>query len=215
MKKLLLLCCCFAILAACNDDDSIIEPSKNPVQLDKLEVGQKSYFLNYLSNCDSLNTNFHLTGDTLVLEVVEENGALKFKESFTEHSPKTINNPTSPVFYSVEAFDNFVLIPQRFESNLFFFYGNDTIHINNLNQEAMIQNECRIDFNGSTFIGNEIGLIDEFKIGDFKQKNKTVVSCVPMMWNLDAYLIYDKNALYMSHSVNQFDNSIAGWVLLE
>ncbi|NJN78915.1 MAG: hypothetical protein HC803_11810 [Saprospiraceae bacterium] len=78
----------------------------------------------------------------------------------------------------------------------------------------MVQNNCRIDFNGSTFIGNEIGLVDKFTIGGFEQTEKTVVSCVPMMIDLDAYLIYNNEQLYMSHTVDKFSNQVWGWNLI-
>lgn len=214
MKRIFPIICIFVIFTACNED-SIILSQRDYIDFRDLEDGQYSYFIRYESTCDNLNGDFVLTGDTLRVEVIEENNDFKFKESFTENSPMYINGQTEPTIHEVIPYDNFILIPERFNSALFFFYGNDTIHTRNFERENMVQNNCRVDFNGSTFIGNEIGLIDKFEIGDFEYKNKTVVSCLPMMIELDAYLIYDNKELVMSHTVDKFSNQIWGWKLIE
>ena len=214
MKRVLPIVCLLAIFAACNED-SIILPKRDYIDLRDLEDGQYSYFVRYESTCDNLNGDFQLTGDTLKVEVVEEDNDFFFKETFTENSPTYINGQTQPIIHEIMPYDDFILIPERFSSALFFFYGNDTIRTNNIEREDMTQNNCRVDFNGSTFIGNEIGFLDKFKIGDFEYKNKTVVSCVPMMIDLDAYLIYDNKELVMSHTVDKFSNQIWGWKLIE
>jgi len=214
MKRILPIICLLTILAACNED-SIILPQRDYIDLRDLKIGQYSYFVRYESNCDNLSGDFQFTNDTLLVEVIEENGEMKFRERFTENSPMYQNGQTDPIIHKVEHYDDFMLITERFNSPLFFFYGNDTIHLRNLEREDMVQNNCRIDFNGSTFVGNEIGFIDKFEIGDFEFKNKTVVSCVPMLIDLDAYLIYDNRELVMSHTVDKFSNQIWGWRLIE
>jgi hypothetical protein len=222
MKKLLLICCCFSVLFACNEDEPKVEPIEpitpivyKKINLSNLEVGQRSQFINYTSNCNDLNGAFTLVGDTIIVEVISENGELKFKEYFTEYSPSYLNGSVNPIIHKVIPHDNFILIPERFNSNLFFFYGNDTIHIKNMSQENMVQNNCRIDYNGSTFIGAEIGKIDIFTVGDLEYQEKTVVSCLPIWFDFDAYLIYDQDELFMSHAVNRSDNSISGWTILD
>lgn len=214
MKRILPIICLLAILSACNED-SIILPQRDYIDLSKLEHGQYSYFVRYESTCENLNGDFRLTGDTLKVEVIEENNDFLLKETFTENSPMYINGQIEPTIHEVMPYDDFILIPERFNSALFFFYGNDTIHTRNLERQDMVQNSCRIDFNGSTFIGNEIGFVDKFELGDIEYKNKTVVSCLPMMIELDAYLMYDNKELVMSHTIDKFSNQIWGWKLIE
>lgn len=214
MRALLLITCLSIFIMACNDD-TLIEIPKNSVDLSDLKVGQKSQFLTYKSTCNNLQGDFQLTGDTLIVEIIEEDNFLKFKEYYTPYSPMYINGSTNPIIHKVETYDDFILIPERFSSRLFFFYGNDTIRINNSNRENMVQNNCRIDFNGSTFIGNEIGFIDKFEIGGIVQTAKTVVSCVPMVLYLDAYLIYDNSQLCMSHAVDRGSGLVFGFTLME
>lgn len=217
MKKLLLLFCSFSLLfVACNEDESSVESIINgSINLSDLKAGQSSQFISYNSQCDYLSDSFSLTGDTLIVEVIEEYNVLKFKESFTEYSPTYLSGMTEPVIHSVLAYENFVLIPERFNSNLFFFYGNDTIHIKNFTPKEMVQNSCKIDYDGSTFIGDEIGKVDKFTVGDFEHQEKTVVSCLPMWFDFDAYLIYDEEQLLMSHTINRMNNVVSGWTILK
>ena len=72
----------------------------------------------------------------------------------------------------------------------------------------------------SPFIGDEIGVVQNFQFGNVEIKNKTVVSCVPMV-DIDAYLIYDNGQLFLSHTVTivefmgTIEEYINGWELIE
>ena len=72
---------------------------------------------------------FEYTRDTLIVEVVEQGGALFLKEYYTNNSPMYIDTFISndPILYPVEGIEDNVLIPERAYSSLFYFYGNDTI----------------------------------------------------------------------------------------
>ncbi|NJN78914.1 MAG: hypothetical protein HC803_11805 [Saprospiraceae bacterium] len=122
MKKLFFIAVCLSIfIIACNDDTPVIVEPKNNVNLSELKVGQKSQFIRYESTCDNLQGDFQLTGDTLIVEVIEEENVLKFKEYFTQYSPMYINGQVYPTIHKVEAYDDFILIPERFSHHYFSF----------------------------------------------------------------------------------------------
>ena len=221
--------CVLTVLAACSKvEDPIINPpiddpiAENVVNLSDLKVGQQSMFVKYISSCDSLEEKFKYTGDTLVVEIVEQGGELFLKEYYTEYSPMYIDTFISndPVLYPVRGIENNVLIPERFNSSLFFFYGNDTIRLNRQYDVDLVQQGCKLMIDSNPFIGDEIGVVADFQFGDIEVKNKTVVSCVPMV-DIDAYLIYNNEQLFLSHTVTivEFmgfiDEYIAGWELIE
>ena len=115
---------CFS--TACLDDAP-------DVRLDQPQTGQRSYFLRYESTCDKPSGDFEYTGDTLILEVIEAGPTVRFKESFTTGSPlwqPDIGGPPTEEGYVVYPFEDYLLLPERQSSNLFFFYGNDTLWLN-------------------------------------------------------------------------------------
>ncbi|MEJ2004517.1 MAG: hypothetical protein P8X57_06035 [Cyclobacteriaceae bacterium] len=181
------------------DNINLLEPRKD----------QRSYFLRYEGDCDSYS-NVRYTGDTLLLEVIERNGALFMREKFTKGSPLYKQN-ASGIVYPVTVRENYLLLPDRVSSALFFFYGSDTLRTNPGNPVQLSQLGCRIRFNDELFTGNEIGRISDFHIGQVRRKDLTAVSCVPMILDVDAYLMYDEY-LHLSHTVSNSDN-ISGWFL--
>jgi len=83
-------------MASCTKkDDPIIDPifdepnpiPENAINLSDLKAGQQSFFVKYISTCDSLEEKFEYTRDTLIVEVVEQGGMLLLKEHYTKHSP--------------------------------------------------------------------------------------------------------------------------------
>ncbi len=222
-----LLICVLVVLNACTkDNDPIIDPP-NPVpetalNLSDLKEGQQSLFVKYISTCDSLEEKFEYTRDTMVVEVVEQGGELFLKEYYTEHSPIYLDTfiPNDPIYYPISGIENNVIIPERVNSALFYFYGNDTIRLNRQHDVNLVQQGCKLMIDSNPFIGDEIGEVQNFLFGDIEVKNKTVVSCVPMV-DIDAYLIYSNEQLFLSHTVTivEFmgfiEEYIAGWELIE
>lgn len=208
--KLTLFLCLLLAIWACEDTIPDKDTNTNPISFSSPQVGQKAYFQRYTTTCGNLNLDFELSGDTLEVELIRQNGAYYLEERFTQGSPLYEQGNTDPVAHRIVFRDDYVLIPERTRSTLFFFYGNDTIHIKPAQRENMTQSACRIDFQGQTFVGNEIGNINSFQIGPLSENNKTVVSCVPIILDLDAYLIYDENQLLMSHTILG-DGSVSGW----
>lgn len=208
--KLTLFFSILLVIWACEDTVPDGITNNNPISFSSPSEGQKTYFQRYTSTCDNLNLDFEFTGDTLVVELVRNTDEYYLSESFTANSPLYQQGNTTSVAHKIVFKDDFVLVPERNSSTLFFFYGNDTIHINPAQKEVMTQSACRIDFKGQTFIGNEIGSINSFQLGPLIENNKTVISCVPNWIQLEAYLIYDENKLLMSHTVSS-DGTVSGW----
>jgi hypothetical protein len=200
------------ILISCTHEEEIVRqvPDGN-VNFSDLTDGQQSRYLRYTTTCSNLSPDFTFTGDTLIVETVLTDEGFKLKESLTTGSPSYTGN--SAMFRIVKENDD-VLIPERSSSALLFFYGNDTIHLNPAHKVSLLQSNCKLMLSGQTFTGDEIGQIESFRIGPLKQIDKTAISCVPLFFQLDAYLLYDENYLYMSHTVSIEDEStVNGWIL--
>ncbi len=209
-KNLLLLLIFSLLLLACNKDEHT-DPVSSQVDLVNLEVGQKSFYRSYKATCSDGISDFAWRGTTLILEVTENDGQLFFEESFTDDS--AINIP--PVSYPVTVIDGGILIPDRDESLLFYFYANDTIRLNPEHDVILEQDGCFVIQDSTPFVGNDIGTIPLFQVGEVRETNKTIVSCEPFA-QLDGYLIYD-NHLRVSHVIymDVFDSTVSGWHLLE
>ena len=215
MKKLLFFLAGLLLLTGCKQDDTI-EPTPAQVNFSNLIVGQKSFYRAYsVSDCANVN-NFEWTGDTLVLEVLGTSSGVVLQDVLTEYSP-SFNEETDPVQYPVSHIMEGVLLPERLQSALFYFYASDTLRINPTHDVTLQQDECFLMNNDNVFIGNDIGYLPSFEIGEVRQQEKTAVSCEPWL-ELDGYLIYDKY-LHVSH-VASFNDifpfmTVSGWCLLE
>ena len=207
----ILLSACMTIISCSQEEEIIRQVPDGNVDLSHLADGQQSMYLRYSTTCSTLSADFKFTGDTLILETILTDEGFKLKESLTAGSPSYTG--TSSMFSILKENDD-VLIPDRSSSALFFFYGNDTIHLNPAGKVSLRQSNCKLMLSGQTFVGDEIGQIESFTIGPVKQIDKTAVSCIPLIFQLDAYLIYDEKHLYMSHTVSTADQStVSGWVL--
>jgi len=195
-------------------EDTIIDGYLN---ISNLKDGQKSTYREYNSNCENMESKFHYTGNKLVIEIVESDFALVAHETVTNEQGIVINEAIYPI--SNDANGN-IIIPERVSSELFFFYDNDKITTDPSSMIALEQIDCAINFDNIIFDGDDIGLLDNFAIGDINKQDLTVVSCVPI-FEIDAYLMYDKHNLYTSHVVNtseflgEVEGFISGWQLVE
>jgi len=224
MKQLSLLFFSLMLLTlSCSKEDPI-----NPKPIDEtainfsnLQAGQKSFYQFYTTKCDSLEEEFTYSGDTLVVEVVEGETNLAIREYFTENSPRYLSGAnTETIEYIVKTGKDKILLPQRDNSFLFFFYANDTLRLQPEQQVNLVQQDCKLHLSDNPFVGNDIGRVESFTIGDIIQRNKIVASCEPF-FDLDAYLIYDENQLFMSHVIYEeyfwdelIDTRVEGWVLV-
>ena len=125
--------------------------------------------------------------------------------------------------YPVELQSDKIVLRERDDSRLFFFYDSDflPLYFPALMPTAY-QEGCKLNLGESPFIGDDLVQFPEFKVGPIKLYNKAAVSCRPRSEG-DGYLIYDRNRLYMSHTattiIDADDSIIAtvlnGWILIE
>ncbi len=218
MKTFLTLCTALLILASCtNDDDQPTSPdtnAKNEIRLNDLRAGQSNRFLAFHTSCFP-SGSFQYTGDTLIAEIIASEVGLAIRESYT---PGSINYTGSqPVSYPVVPKEGFLLLPERSLSQLFFFFGNDTLPVEKAHTITLQQGDCYVEYqSGEAFIGEEVGFISPFEYGDIQLFGKRVVSCVPPFMGLDAYLVYDSRQLFVSMTIwPGFDlQSVNGYVMI-
>ena len=198
MKNLLYLFAFSLIVSSCGKNEDF-EFEDEKINLSNLKEGQKSIYYRYMTSCENLTKDFEYTGDTLIVEVISQNQNLYFKEYVTPNSPLYLNGSfVTEVIYPVKNVGQGVVMPERWNSALFFFYANDTLRLGMNPNVNLVQEKCKMFVNGDPFIGNDIGEISKFQIGPIIYRNLTVVSCEPLE-NLDAYLLHDDDQLYGSH----------------
>ena len=231
LKQLSPLICLFLLFACSKEEIKLPEEIKeiksrvetkevtnNRIDFSDPQEGQISYYKRYMKQCDY--ESFGYTKDTLIVRVLKQGEDFYFEENLTEGSPmKSAGFFEQPFTYKVQSLGDDLLVPQREGTQLFYFYGNDTIRLNPQHDVDLVQNECYVLQEGDNFIGDDIGFIENFKIGEVEENKKTMVSCVPMVLEVEAYLVYDQRQLYISHVIFRdefFDQtSAAGWELLE
>ncbi len=205
-------------LSSCSENDDSptpIDPNpKNELRLSDLRQGQSSYYVRYTQPCADPQS-FSYSGDTLRVEVFIEDDSLKFRESYTAGS-LTLSE-TEAIEYPVTDKGDYLLITERFRSQLFFFYGNDTLFLNKPTTAELLQDGCALTYqNGDIFIGEEMGNLPLYEIGDISLHSNKAVSCVPTIMPLDAFLIFDSKELKISSFVMQGweEPSLNGMVLV-
>lgn len=215
MKNIFALIVLAALITSCSKEET--SKIKN-VDLSSLEEGQKSYYYRYTTSCDNMEDDFEFTGDTLILEVVKVEEELYMKEYVTPNSPLYLDGSwTEEISYSVKNAGSGLIMPDHWNSALFFFYSNDTLRLGMNHDVNLIQDGCKMLLEDEPFIGNDIGNISHFKVGPVQYNDLTAVSCEPLE-NLDAYLIHDENRLYGSHVIlfdwgNVGKEVVSGWKL--
>lgn len=213
----LILLITMTIFIACSDDDSFApeEPKTENLNLKSLAEGQLAKYVRLDGIC-GFDEHYNYSGDTILLDVVDIQGQLHFRESFTEGSPLYASNP-SPVFYRVETYEDFILIPHRDQSTLFFFYGNDTIRTSPQHAFELEQAGCQNLHDGTPFQGDAIAKLPSWELHDINLNDQTVVSCVPVIFELEAYLMYNEGQLNLSYTLSSGFPGITfqGWKLLD
>jgi hypothetical protein len=223
MKKTILSLLPFLLMACDSDDEEKTGPVsapapvfENTIRLNQMEDGQRNHYLHYTANCNDPAGSFTYTGDTLVVTIKNTSEGLAFYEEFTAFSA-TMSELSSSETRVIQE-DGYFLIPERELSYLFFFYGNDTVHLTKPEDLNLQQGSCFIEYeNGDPFIGEEIGFLPEFEYQNIRYENNRIVSCVPPLIDLDAYLVYNESELRISQTLaNDFSNVfIDGYTLLE
>ncbi|MDX1908162.1 MAG: hypothetical protein SF053_14090 [Bacteroidia bacterium] len=211
MKNLTYLLLLLLPVSACRPDSPA--PTHYEVDLFSPAPGQRTLYLGYTTTCDRYKQDFRLDGDTLVLEIAEENGQLYATEHFTPGSPRhAVLSDT--LRYQISRTGEDLLIPFRNSSFLFFFYDNDTLHLTKGPEVDLVQENCLLMAGDNRFEGIETGICQKFEAGPLQVRNKKVVSCEPDWMgflSISGYLIYDSQALYVSHFVYPSD-TVQGWI---
>jgi hypothetical protein len=206
--NVLLVC---TIFLSCNDDESgIFEITNDPtgINLNNIEIGSTTTYLLYQSECDD---HFSFTGDTLDVTIIQRNDSLFIHEEYTEGS-----NRSRSTEHVIIPKSGYVLIPERFNSEFLFFYGNDTIFLDRQPEVSLVQNGCQLLEKESPFIGDAIGMVEEFTFGDLYISKKKGISCVPGSFNIEAYIFYSSH-LNAIHIINTgfAGNNIFGFMAIE
>jgi hypothetical protein len=188
------------------DKDPQVAPNPQQINFQAPAVGQENYYLRYSGLCGELIP----TGDTLILKITGFDGDdLFLEEIFTKGSPSYYQQGYA---YQAKWNADMIEIHADFRQNsqLFFFYGSDFLKLTQPSSKSMSQNNCIVWDGQSDFRGDDIGNVEAFQVGDQGYYHKKIVSCVPTILDLDAYLLYDQNTIYSS-----FTSSTGGWEPLE
>ncbi len=96
---------------------------------------------------------------------------------------------------------------------MLYFYGNDSLFFNKPITADLQQSQCRLEINTEPFVGEEIGQLDRFEFGGILIEDKLGVSCIPMIFELDGFLVYDSESLYLSHTISE--DRVNGFVAVD
>ena len=226
-RKYLLIIIGISTFIACSKSDEILKElttTSNRIDFTNPQVGQISTYVRYAFNCADGDQTFEWTGDTLLLILSRDHEGYYFTELFMPQSPLYVSGlAQEPLTYPVRFENDVLVIPDRAESALFFFYDNEKLPLKTPPGFGPLlkQNNCFLEHDGVPFEGNEVAQVRQFDLGPLTIFNKLVVSCIPTYLNLQAYLLYDGHELVMTHSLSEsefFDRrsvDVQGWKLIE
>lgn len=229
-RTILFLFASILIFSTCKKNEPTIEETPRiiygtgEVDFSDLRVGQKTSYERQVGVCQGVTDSSiamlfpSLAIDTIILEVIDMDfNTVVFSERFSSGSLFYQNGATGSFIYDVITEDDFLLIPERDDSPLFYFYANDTLKLQPSNAIELTQNSCILLTSDSTFIGNDIGTVKEFEFFDKNLENQYAVSCLPSALAVeDGYLVYDKNGLNISYTISESDpisgfQTVEGW----
>lgn len=220
MKHTTLFFLLMMVMMACSTEETIIdEPTiDDPIieevglNFGNLELGDITQFVLFQSDCEDMNETLQFTGDTLTWEVTQlDNGEAVLTETFTASSPLA---KIEPFDNSIGYTSDYILMPNRWQSNLFFFYGKDTLRVDPAPTVELTQQGCNFMLGDNLFTGDEIALINEAKVGTYTYSDMTVVSCVPGSV-LDGYIVYKEGAISAIFSREFLSGTVRGWIAIE
>jgi len=197
-SALLILACLVLSLTSC-DKDPAFTPNPDHINFQAPVIGQKNYYARYYGECGELIPS----GDTLIWKVIDFNG----EELVLEETYKIASGiPHSHVFTAKWSADMIEInADDRQQSLMLNFYGSDFLKLTAPASKQMLQSNCLV-LNGSQgFRGDAIGVVPAFRVSDHGYTNKKIVSCVPTIVELDAYLVYDSHNIYSSYSMTKWE----------
>ncbi len=214
------------IAFSCRKEDTgpIKEYGTGKVNFSDMKIGQKSSYTSYTEMCNEDFSAINLFfDDTILFEVLDMNdNVYTLSERYSEGSSSYENGITQSFVYEVTHEDDYLLIPIRDASVLFYFYANDTLHLNPKNLMDFEYEDCFLKVDETTFVENEIGIIRDFEVMGSQLDDKIAVSCLPSI-NIGietGYILYDENGVSLSYSVRESNSPEIeflkfGWVELD
>lgn len=213
MNKLFASIIVLLLAISCTKDQPIVVIPTPSLDFGNMKIGDEMSFLRFESSCDDFQGDFKYTGDTLkwIVTALDGNSGI-LTERFSKNSPLAPDFPD--VEMTIEPNAEFLIMPDRWSSNLFFFYGNDTLWVNPTASVELIQDNCQLKVGGDGFRGDAIATINQIKLPDHEFDNMTVVSCVPGSVR-DAYIIYKDGKIKVIYNVDWFSGVPSGWVAMD
>lgn len=206
-------------LSACDDEDP--EPTLPPrgeVNLTTPLNRQKTLYQKFTNSCPG--GNFDSDTDTLVLEVILEDGKKFFEEYGTSGSMSSdVRNHRTRMAVTPEI--GVLRIFDRADSYLFSSLPQDEILVDSTYSQVLWQDDCSVVTiaDSTTFSDTEPGLITLFALDTiqlFGQKFMTAGPHEPGIVN--KFLMYDARHLYMSYDEVIDPTAIPqliGWIRIE
>ncbi|MBC6992589.1 hypothetical protein QWY85_06655 [Neolewinella lacunae] len=188
----------FALLGfvACEKENLQPEPALNPerVNFQAPEVGQFNTFEMFSYACGEALPEAPSTLTLTITGVTETE--IEFTESYSSRTD-------SLVFTADRKPGNLLISPEeRASSSLFFFYGSDSLRFMAPPVASLQYRDC-VFYNGDEkFTGDYVARVPSFTFGDTNFRNLKSVSCVPVILDLDGYLLYDEHSLKASISTS-------------
>lgn len=194
MRHYLLLSTLFLLLTACTDTEDPITPIiefDEAINFQRPVVGQKNFYDSYTLRCGGEEVS---PPSVLTLAVTA------VTDDMIELTETTADSNTAPVILHAERVPGNLIISaeERVNSRLLFFYGSDSIRLNAPPVANLEYRDCVFYDGEQVFTGDYVAAIDNFTFGTRTLTNLKTVSCVPVVLDLDAYLLYNENNLMAS-----------------
>ncbi len=195
IKTLFSLSLVLLLITSCDPEPITPQPSPQPVDPDRVSfqnpvVGQFNTFDVLSFECGQA-VPAPSSDLTLSITAVTDD-----EIEFSEQS----SGLTDPYVYTAERVPGNLLISaeERAGSRLFYFYGSDSIRLDAQPVAELNYQDC-VFFNGNEkFTGDYVASIPSFELEGRTLSNLKSVSCVPIILDLDGYLLYDSNNLHAS-----------------
>ncbi|MTB52514.1 hypothetical protein [Lewinella sp. W8] len=213
----LLLGASLLIMTGCDDDQAIVTPTPTPpteglINFQDPEVGQVNAYQTISYSCGEALPNDRPELRLTVTGVSDTE--IEFTETFGNADPVVFTAERRPGNLLISAED-------RRATELFFFYGSDSIRLDAPPTATLSQKDCVFFDGAEKFTGDYVAMVPAYSIGDLTFQDLKTVSCVPTILDLDGYLLYNEFTLKASISATssefggQVDRFVRSFVLIE
>ncbi|MDW3647603.1 MAG: hypothetical protein R8P61_11095 [Bacteroidia bacterium] len=187
------------LLSACTNfsNNFSVSPQQERVDLLNPKPGQVSRYEMFMA-CTS---SYKSTGDTLLLEVIEKNGALYYQESFTQASPiKSLAWGNEVKSYPIRLEGSQLHFPPEVNSFLWWFLDREFLDLVPKNPISMEIRECSFHFPGHLFEDKKIGFVPEFRLASYVLLDQWICPGNPNLTN--SFFLYTQGELQISFFIN-------------